>query len=88
MKASSKALAALSALMLLHLLICSPSSLPLERTSLRGCNLPRRLLLSVVSSASTSLKNLPAARMKEPKKAVEASLRKAPPSVPNPTQNK
>ncbi|OMO63072.1 hypothetical protein CCACVL1_22500 [Corchorus capsularis] len=25
--------------------------------------------------------------MKEPKKAVEPSLRKAPPSVPNPTQN-
>ncbi|KAK8600685.1 hypothetical protein V6N13_059573 [Hibiscus sabdariffa] len=37
----------------------------------------RKLLPSVASFAA----------VKEPRKAVEPSLRKAPPSVPNPTQN-
>ncbi|WRX25763.1 hypothetical protein QQP08_018250 [Theobroma cacao] len=45
-----------------------------------------RKLLSAVALFPAGENKLNGA-MKEPKKAVEPSLRKAPPSVPNPTQN-
>ncbi|XWS66429.1 hypothetical protein CRYUN_Cryun05aG0198700 [Craigia yunnanensis] len=45
-----------------------------------------RKLLSSVASFPSGQSKLNGA-MKEPKKAVEPSLRIAPPSVPNPTQN-
>ncbi|XWS56199.1 hypothetical protein CRYUN_Cryun09bG0065700 [Craigia yunnanensis] len=50
-----------------------------------GNHISRKLLSSVASfpSGETKLNGT----MKEPKKAVEPSLRKAPQSVPNPTQN-
>ena len=58
----------------------SHESLPKDRSQ------SRKLLVST-ASVSTSVDKLNGA-MKEPKKAVEPSLKKAPPSVPNPTQNK
>ncbi|KAK2651301.1 hypothetical protein Ddye_018790 [Dipteronia dyeriana] len=47
----------------------------------------RKMLLSM-ASISAGLNKLKAAIFKEPKKAVEPSLRKAPPSLANPIQNK
>ncbi|XVF75886.1 hypothetical protein PTKIN_Ptkin13bG0222900 [Pterospermum kingtungense] len=68
-------------------MMCSSSCLchgqvpPGERIN----QISRKLLSSVASFPSGHTKLNGA--MKEPKKAVEPSLRKAPPSVPNPTQN-
>ncbi|KAG2686953.1 hypothetical protein I3760_09G030700 [Carya illinoinensis] len=80
--------AALFALLLIEILMCSSlcqchESLP---RSERSIQYSRKLLVST-ASISTSQNKINGA-MKEPKKAVEPSLRKAPPSVPNPTQNK
>ncbi|XXG52521.1 hypothetical protein AAC387_Pa03g0831 [Persea americana] len=88
MRASSKALGALIALILTQILICSQQSLPFELKTQRERTPPRKLLLlSIPSSTSANLKNLNE-DVKKSKKAVEASLRNIPPSVPNPTQNK
>ncbi|KAK8632683.1 hypothetical protein V6N13_073068 [Hibiscus sabdariffa] len=71
-------LTAFSTLILLHILIsCSSGETNRVISS-------RKLLSSVASFATGNGKG---AAVKEPKKAVETSLRKAPPSVPNPTQN-
>ena len=85
MKTSCRTLAAFLALILIEILMCpslcqSHESLPKDRSQ------SRKLLVST-ASVSTSVDKLNGA-MKEPKKAVEPSLKKAPPSVPNPTQNK
>nr|DAD43194.1 TPA_asm: hypothetical protein HUJ06_001424 [Nelumbo nucifera] len=86
MKISSRALAALLTLVLFHLLMCSVLSLHHESKSPRERIQSRRLLLSA-ASVSVNLKKLNG-KNKEPKKAVETSLRRAPPSVSNPIQNK
>ncbi|KAL4339825.1 hypothetical protein GQ457_08G016650 [Hibiscus cannabinus] len=70
----------LTALILLHILISVVVS---SGETNRVVN-SRKLLSSVASFATANGKG---AAVKEPKKAVEPSLRKAPPSVPNPTQN-
>ncbi|OAY43143.1 hypothetical protein MANES_08G045700v8 [Manihot esculenta] len=90
---NSTTLAALLALILLHILTFSSPSLCNEvitTTSTDQKPLPRRLLL-LPSASSRSHSRLPSpanAAVKGPKKAVEQSLRKAPPSVSNPIQNK
>lgn len=87
MKSIHRALFAVFALLLFHLLICSPLSLHCcSNTHPRVRNQPRRLLGSF-ASISANLNKLSRA-IQDPKKAVEASLRKAPPSASNPTQNK
>jgi hypothetical protein len=50
-------------------------------------NQPRRLLLSI-TSFSANYSNQFGEAMEDPKKSVETSLRKAPPSKSNPSQNK
>ncbi|OMO55180.1 hypothetical protein COLO4_36151 [Corchorus olitorius] len=51
-------------------------------------HIPRKLLVSSMATFPAAGHNSKLnGAMKEPKKAVEPSLRKAPPSVPNPTQN-
>ncbi|KAE8037038.1 hypothetical protein FH972_009664 [Carpinus fangiana] len=50
-------------------------------------NQPRRLLLSI-TSFSANYSNQLGEAMEDPKKSVETSLRKAPPSKSNPSQNK
>ncbi|KAF8395903.1 hypothetical protein HHK36_019858 [Tetracentron sinense] len=87
MKSSCRALPVLFAIILIHLLMCSLFSLHHERKSTpRERNQARRLLLSV-ASVSANLNKLNGT-MKEPKKAVGTSLKKVPPSVWNPIQNK
>ncbi|XP_021278160.1 uncharacterized protein LOC110412063 [Herrania umbratica] len=86
MKSIHRALFAAFALLLFHLLICSPLSLHCwSNTHSRVRNQPRRLLGSF-ASISANLNKLSRA-IQDPKKAVETSLRKAPPSASNPTQN-
>ncbi|KAJ4971455.1 hypothetical protein NE237_004554 [Protea cynaroides] len=86
MKTSSKVLNSVFALIFIHLLMCSlVLSLHHERKNPRERNHSRRLLLSA-ASVSTNLKKLNG-NMKEPKKAVEASLPRVPPSTSNPIQN-
>ncbi|KAE8689994.1 Emsy N Terminus/ plant Tudor-like domains-containing protein isoform 1 [Hibiscus syriacus] len=72
----------LTALILLHILIslCLVHGVSSGETD--RITISRKLLSSVASLATGN-----GAAVKEPKKAVEPSLRKAPPSVPNPTQN-
>ncbi|XVE96082.1 hypothetical protein REPUB_Repub02eG0190800 [Reevesia pubescens] len=52
----------------------------------RNDQISRKLLMSSMAPFPTGQSKLNGA-MKEPKKAVEPRLRKAPASVPNPTQN-
>lgn len=84
---SHRALVALFGLILMHFFMSSLLCLhheikihPVDR------NQPRRLLLSV-SSLSSNI-NKYSGGTKDPQKAVGTSLRKAPPSLSNPTQNK
>ncbi|KAJ7971454.1 CLAVATA3/ESR-related 39 [Quillaja saponaria] len=53
----------------------------------RGVSLSRKLLSSSWASVSTTGKKLSGSK-RQPKKAVEQSLKKAPHSVPNPKHNK
>ena len=88
MKISSINLSAFFALILVHILIILCSSLCLchgEVPPGEGNHISRKLLSSVASFPSGETKSN--GTMKVPKKAVEPSLRKAPASVPNPTQN-
>ncbi|KAE8680591.1 Emsy N Terminus/ plant Tudor-like domains-containing protein isoform 1 [Hibiscus syriacus] len=77
----------LTALILLHILIsCSSSCLGdvvVSSGETDRIAISRKVLSSSVASFSAGN----GAAVKEPKKAVLPSLRKAPPSVPNPTQN-
>ncbi|GKV25811.1 hypothetical protein SLEP1_g35198 [Rubroshorea leprosula] len=93
MKINYRNLAALFALILMQTLITSSNSLCFYREDVpllppRERNFPRRLLGSMASFSTSGNTVTGAAAAKEPKKAVEPSLRKAPASVPNPTQNK
>ncbi|CAN1750333.1 hypothetical protein LINPERHAP1_LOCUS4019 [Linum perenne] len=75
MKSILRTLFALVALLLVHLLLSSPFSLSREIQILPvPKSLPRRFLVSVTLISSH--------------KSLETSLRKAPPSYSNPTQNK
>ncbi|KAK9156529.1 hypothetical protein Scep_003103 [Stephania cephalantha] len=68
--------------------LCSHSR---TKTSItEGNHHSRRLLASATSFSADNLSNYWKAKTKDhqPKKAVETSLRKAPHSAPNPTQNK
>lgn len=85
MKVSCTTLAAFLALILIEILVC-PSSCQSHESLPKDRSQSRKLLVST-ASVSTSVDKLNGV-MKEPKKAVEPSLKKAPPSVPNPTQNK
>ncbi|PRQ44497.1 hypothetical protein RchiOBHm_Chr3g0479931 [Rosa chinensis] len=92
-------LSALFALILLiEILLCSSFCLCHEEQIIhvfpsRERSFSRRLLLNVPQAASVSVRSTSTtlgtrAMEDQPKKAVESSLRKAPPSVANPTQNK
>ncbi|KAK7278831.1 hypothetical protein RJT34_23869 [Clitoria ternatea] len=86
---SCRVLAAMLALVLVHFLVLSTLCLHHEQSHSRETSvMSRKLLLSLsFDSVSTSISKL-SGNKKQPKKAVEPSLRKAPSSVPNPTQNK
>lgn len=87
MKTSHGALVTLFALFVIHFLMCSALSLHHERyTHPRERSQSRRLLASI-TPLSAHLNKLNGAT-EESKKTVEACLRKAPSSAPNPTQNK
>ncbi|OAY30232.1 hypothetical protein MANES_14G015100v8 [Manihot esculenta] len=84
---TTRTLVVLFALILIHILMSSLLSLHHEREIHSDSrNQPRRLLVSVSLSSSNEA-NLNGA-IKDPQKALETSLRKAPPSLSNPTQNK
>ncbi|KAF4374517.1 hypothetical protein F8388_016068 [Cannabis sativa] len=85
------------ALILIKIFLSSSPCLCHEQNNLQYKDtsflLPRKLLFSLSSMVvsvfpADSSKNTSSAAMKEPKKALEPSLRRAPSSVPNPTQNK
>lgn len=87
MKTIQRALVACFILILVHFLMASPPSLdnerqihPIDRKQ------PRRLLVSV-TSLSANVNKIDEA-VKDPRKAVEASVRMAPSSGSNPSQNK
>ncbi|KAG5006801.1 hypothetical protein JHK85_025343 [Glycine max] len=84
---SFRLLAAVLALVLVHFLLVSTFCLHHEQGFSRETTLSRKLLSSSFESVSTSVSKL-SGNKKQTKKAVEPSLRKAPASVPNPTQNK
>ncbi|BFG33491.1 hypothetical protein CerSpe_197650 [Prunus speciosa] len=87
MKTSQRILLAFFALILMHAVTCSSLSLHQEtQVPGRYRNQPRRLLVSVASFSANP--NKPSKAMEDPKKSVETSLRKAPPSKSNPTQNR
>lgn len=86
MNSIQKALAVLFALILIHLLICSPPSVLHDRNILKVRVQPRRLLGSFASFSANQNKLNGATQ--DLKKVVETDLRKAPPSVSNPGQNK
>ncbi|KAI5321192.1 PREDICTED: G-type lectin S-receptor serine/threonine-kinase RLK1 [Prunus dulcis] len=89
MKTSQRILLAFFALILMHAVSVTCSSLSLhQETQVPGRyrNQPRRLLASVVSFSANP--NKPSKAMEDPKKSVETSFRKAPPSKSNPTQNR
>ncbi|KAI4300701.1 hypothetical protein L6164_034047 [Bauhinia variegata] len=88
MKISScRVLVAVLALILVHLLLFSCFCLHHEESFSREKSLSRKLLSASLESVYASTDELKGSK-KQTKKAVEASLRKAPASVPNPTQNK
>ncbi|KAG2683322.1 hypothetical protein I3843_10G026400 [Carya illinoinensis] len=92
-KISCRTLVALLAVILIEILVCCSlcqchESYPRDHQRLIQS---RKLLLSTASvtvSTNDHDQNKLNGTMKDPKKAVGPSLRKAPPSVPNPTQNK
>ncbi|KAK7336638.1 hypothetical protein VNO77_17184 [Canavalia gladiata] len=69
-------------------LVFSLFLLPHEHTFSRerSLSVSRKLLSSSLASFSTSIGKISGSK-KQHKKVVEPSLRKAPPSIPNPTQN-
>ncbi|KAL9373697.1 hypothetical protein Peur_033317 [Populus x canadensis] len=87
MKINSRTLAALFVLILVHILASSSLCLCHEESSLipsKRSTISRKLLATPMKSRENKLGD---GKMKEAKKAVEQSLRKAPPSVSNPIQN-
>ncbi|KAI4348765.1 hypothetical protein L6164_009447 [Bauhinia variegata] len=85
---SCRILGAVLALTLVHFLFFSSFRLHHEQSFSREKGLSRKLLSPSFESLSTSMDKYLKGSRKQTKKAVEPSLRKAPPSVPNPTQNK
>ncbi|KAK7392813.1 hypothetical protein VNO78_21261 [Psophocarpus tetragonolobus] len=85
---SCRILAAVVALVLFPFILFSTFCLHHEQSVSRETTLSRKLSLlsSSFESVSTSESKL-SGNKRQTKKAVEPSLRKAPPSVPNPTQN-
>ncbi|KAJ8621214.1 hypothetical protein MRB53_029743 [Persea americana] len=83
MTPQSRSLAALTALILMFLL-SSSLSISHESMSLRDGQARR---LRIQKPHSQTLKNLQG-DAKKPDKQTDASFRRIPPSVPNPTQNK
>ncbi|EXB93638.1 hypothetical protein L484_018024 [Morus notabilis] len=97
MMISCRTSAAIFVLIIVEITFCSSLCLCheqniLQRDHQRSLLLSRKLLFSsTMASVSVSPNNdklRTSSAMKEPKKAVETSLRKAPASGPNPTQNK
>ncbi|KAG4927946.1 hypothetical protein JHK82_053637 [Glycine max] len=86
---SCRILGAVLALVVVHFLLFSLYSLSHEQSFLGETSLSvsRELLSSSLASFSTSINKISGSK-KQKKKVVEPSLRKAPPSIPNPTQNK
>ncbi|KAL7194265.1 hypothetical protein ACSBR1_034641 [Camellia fascicularis] len=82
-----RTLAALFALILIHIFMCSSLHFHNGKSLLRERNQSRKLLSSVTMSANLH-KLSGGVATKEPKKAVDESLRKMPPSASNPSQNK
>ncbi|KAK7259516.1 hypothetical protein RIF29_25125 [Crotalaria pallida] len=82
-----RVLAAILALVLVHFLLFSSFSIRHEQSISREASLSRKLLSSSLASFSTSIGKISGSK-KQPKKDVEQSLRRAPKSGPNPTQNK
>lgn len=81
----------LFALILIEILLCSSFCLCHEVKIFQGRerrSLSRRLLSIPVVSVSPSRLSTSSGAMKEPKKAVESSMRRKPPSGSNPIQNK
>ncbi|GKV12567.1 hypothetical protein SLEP1_g23694 [Rubroshorea leprosula] len=86
MKSIQKALVALFTLILFRLLICLALSCHHDRNIPQFRAQPRRLLGSFASFPANQNKSSGATQ--DPKKDMEAGLKKAPPSASNPTQNK
>ncbi|TKY62545.1 octanoyltransferase protein [Spatholobus suberectus] len=86
---SCRILGAVLALVVVHFLLFSLYSLSHEQSfsGETSLSVSRELLSSSLASFSTSI-NMISGSKKQKKKVVEPSLRKAPPSIPNPTQNK
>ncbi|KAK7285498.1 hypothetical protein RJT34_20271 [Clitoria ternatea] len=84
-----RVLAVVVAMVLVHFLLLSIFYLPLAQSFSRekSVSVSRELLSSSLASFSASIGKISGSR-KQKKRAVEPSLRKAPPSIPNPTQNK
>ncbi|KAG5252773.1 hypothetical protein IMY05_001G0045300 [Salix suchowensis] len=93
MKINCRTLTALVVLILIHILTASSLCFCHEERILIPCErriTSRKLLAAPMKSASASVtkeNKLGGGTLKEAKKAVEQSLRKAPPSVSNPIQN-
>ncbi|KAK7378241.1 hypothetical protein VNO80_03679 [Phaseolus coccineus] len=88
MKIRSRTLGAVLALVMVHFLLFSLYSLSHEQifSGERSLSVSRELLSSSLASFSTSINKISGSR-KQKSKDVEPSLRKAPSSIPNPTQN-
>ncbi|KAF9587693.1 hypothetical protein IFM89_004525 [Coptis chinensis] len=90
---SLAALFALALLLLLHMFVCSFYGYEETTEEMKINQYPSRKLLRVMTSASNDVEmkyhHLTRETTKDrTKKAVETSLKIAPPSIPNPTQNK
>ncbi|CAJ1909053.1 unnamed protein product [Sphenostylis stenocarpa] len=85
---SCKILGAVLALVVVHFLLFSLYSLSHEQrfSGETSLSVSRELLSSSLASFSTSINKISGSK-KQKNKVVEPSLRKAPPSIPNPTQN-
>ncbi|KAG5072269.1 hypothetical protein JHK86_007480 [Glycine max] len=87
---SCRILGAVLALVVLHFLLFSLYSLSHEQSfsGETSLSVSRELLSSSFASFSTSINKISGSKKQKKKKVMEPSLRKAPPSIPNPTQNK
>ncbi|BAT85333.1 hypothetical protein LR48_Vigan1293s000300 [Vigna angularis] len=85
---SSRILVAVLALVVVHCLLFSFYSVSRQHSFSGETSLPvpRELLSSSLPSFSTSMNKISGSK-KQKTKDVELSLRKAPSSIPNPTQN-
>nr|KYP70599.1 hypothetical protein KK1_009819 [Cajanus cajan] len=86
---SCRILGAVLVLVMVHFLLFSLYSISHEHSfsGETSVSVSRELLSSSLASFSTSINKIRGSK-KQKKKVMEPSLRKAPPSIPNPTQNK